>query len=126
MSLNTFEQVPVSGQKRVLPMTRDVASADRLDFDGPLTMRAAETLCATLRTALEASTVVAIDCNAATDVDLSFIQLLLSARLSAGQQSRTLALASRPAGVLLDTLTRAGFRVVDEATGSFWFESATA
>jgi ABC-type transporter Mla MlaB component len=113
----------------VVLMTQEVA-AGRLVLDGALTMRTAEALCATLRETLSQHEGVSIDCTGAAEVDLSFIQLLIAARTTALQSDRTVSLAERPDGALLNALTRAGFRVTqEEQTGeapAFWFEGAAA
>jgi ABC-type transporter Mla MlaB component len=109
-------------------MTQDVASDGRLVLEGALTMRTAEALCTTLREAIAQHTGLAIDCTAATEVDLSCIQLLIAARTSALEADKIVAFAAPPDGVLLDTLTRAGFRVTHEDRSgeaqAFWFEGA--
>ena len=93
-------------------------------------MRTAEALCTTLREALAEQPVISIDCSAVTEVDLSFIQLLLAARVSARQADKTLTLVAHPDGPLLDALTRGGFRVTREDDAgpapAFWFEGAAA
>ena len=111
-------------------MTQEVTTVGRLVLDGALTMRSIEALCATLRERVAQGADVAIDCTAAAEVDLSFIQLLVAARASALQADKTVTLSARPDGALLNALTRAGFRVThEEQTGeveAFWFEGAAA
>jgi ABC-type transporter Mla MlaB component len=111
-------------------MMQDVAVAGRLVLDGVLTMRTAEAVCTLLREAVAAQPAVSIDCTAATDVDLSFIQLLLAARVSALQSNKTVTLMAAPDGPLLGALSRAGFRVTQEdrsgQSPSFWFEGMAA
>ena len=106
-------------------MTQDVAIAGRLVLDGAVTMRTTEVLCALLREAVAEQAAISIDCAAVTEVDLSFIQLLLAARLSARQSDKTVTLVASPDGPLLDTLTRGGFRVTQEdhagQSPAFWF-----
>ena len=97
-------------------------------LDGPRTLRTATETCTSLLEALTLHPAVSIDCTAATDIDLSFIQLLVAARNTAGQASRTVTLAENPDGVLLAALSRAGLRSVKLAlpggTDDFWFEGA--
>jgi ABC-type transporter Mla MlaB component len=115
-------------------MPQNIAASVPLVLDGALTMRTVETVRAILRAALEppsaneagiAPAVIAIDCSAATEIDLTFIQLLIAARVSASTAGRSLSLAPCPDGVLLDTLTRGGFRI-EPATGGFWFTGEAA
>jgi hypothetical protein len=117
-------------------MPQETAANVHLVFDGALTMRTVETVQATLRAAIgapsgatpadPAPTGIAIDCSAATEIDLTFIQLLIAARVSTSAAGRRLGLAPCPEGVLLDTLTRGGFRLVPEPGGGFWFTGEAA
>jgi hypothetical protein len=111
-------------------MTLDVATAGHLAFDGALTIRTAETVSAKLLDAIRQHTCLSIDGSAASEIDLSFIQLLIAARATALLSHRSVILAGRPDGVLLDTLTRGGFRVTEEdqdgKTATVWFEGARA
>jgi hypothetical protein len=112
-------------------MPQETATNVQLVLDGALTMRTVETVRATLRAALEppssaAPTDIDIDCSAAAEIDLTFIQLLIAARVSTCAAGRRLSLAPCPEGVLLDTLTRGGFRLVPEPGGGFWFTGEAA
>jgi anti-anti-sigma regulatory factor len=111
-------------------MTLDVAAAGHLALDGALTIRTAEAVSAKLLDAIREHTCLSIDCSAAPEIDLSFIQLLIAARASALLSHRSVILATRPDGVLLDTLTRGGFRVTQEdqedKAATFWFDGAPA
>ncbi len=91
-------------------------------LDGALTVRTAEIVHSKLRQAINEHPLIKLDCRDATDVDLTFVQLLLSARLSAERSGKTVTLAARPDGPLSDALTRAGFQITAEPdeTG-FWF-----
>jgi anti-anti-sigma regulatory factor len=107
-------------------MPQDTATNVQLVLDDALTMRTVETLRGTLLAAIAppsdpAHAGIAIDCAAATEVDLTFIQLLIAARISARTAGLSINLVSCPDGVLLDTLTRGGFRVVPEHGAGFWF-----
>ena len=110
-------------------MPQDIAANAQLVLDGALTMRTVDTVRATLRAAIEPPSGPAgidIDCSAATEIDLTFIQLLVAARLSTRATGRSISLAPGPDGVLLDALTRGGFRVVPENGGGFWFTGEAA
>jgi hypothetical protein len=69
---------------------------------------------------------IAIDCSAASEIDLTFIQLLIAARVSIGASGGRLSLAHCPDGPLMDTLTRGGFRLEPEIGGGFWFRGEAA
>jgi ABC-type transporter Mla MlaB component len=112
-------------------MPQETTTNVQLVLDGALTMRTVEAVRATLRVALEppsstAPTGIDIDCSAASEIDLTFIQLLIAARVSTCAAGRSLSLTPCPNGVLLDTLTRGGFRLVPERGGGFWFTGEAA
>jgi len=137
-------------------MTKDIVAGTCLMLEGALTMRTVETVRATLRDAIvpmaeaqygnlsipsPAIAPLAINCSAATEFDLTFVQLLVATRVSAHRLGGTVSLVSAPGGALLDTLTRGGFRVVRGAeegdtsgagdgeapkVAAFWFEGADA
>ncbi len=113
-------------------MTQDTTASDNLAFEGSLTIRTADTvrtrLCAALETGSGPAEIV-IDCAAADEIDLTFIQLLIATRSSAERVNRIVRLAAAPDGVLLDTLVHGGFAAAFVNTGEdspgFWFERAT-
>src|ERR1700704_4253612 len=127
-------------------MPQDTAAKVQLVLDGALTMRTVDAVRTTLRATIEPQSVaappgiaspgvapagitppgiapmgIAIDCSAASEIDLTFIQLLIAARVSTRAAGRRISLAPRPDGVLLDALTRGGFRLVPAEDGGFWF-----
>jgi hypothetical protein len=69
---------------------------------------------------------VAIDCSVASEIDLTFIQLLIAARVSTQARGQRISLMPCPDGVLLDVLTRGGFRLMPESDGGFWFTGEAA
>src|SRR5579884_1049528 len=81
----------------------------RLCLDGELTIRGIEQIHGLLQDALAESACVEIDCRGASEIDLSFIQLVLAARKSAEATGKTIILVEPPAEILLETLSRAGF-----------------
>jgi len=82
--------------------------ARRVAFDGALTIRHIRAIRDRLMEALSGSQTVRVDCVAATEVDLSFIQLMLSARRSAMAAGKTILLSAGESSVLHDALVRAG------------------
>lgn len=80
----------------------------RLTFGGALTVRHADRIHESFVDALRQHHHVVVDCAQATQVDLSFVQLVLSARRSAAAAGKRLSLATPAAGDLLDILRRAG------------------
>jgi hypothetical protein len=112
-------------------MTQISAAGVRLVLEDALTMRNIETVHATLREAVDPpsggpGTNISIDCSAATETDLAFVQLLIATRISTHLVGKAVSLAACPDGALLDTLTRGGFQVVRENATAFWFEGAGA
>ncbi len=110
-------------------MIHDVDPTNRLALNGVLTMRRADELLGLLRAAVAQHDWLQLDCAAAEEVDLTFLQLLIAARASAAATGRRVTLSAPPAGVLAEALARAGFVPVSDAapTGpGFWFESAAA
>ncbi len=108
---------------------QDISCEGRLILDGGLTVRNAAAIAVTLREAIIRHPVVSIDCTAADDVDVCFVQLLVAARKGASKAGNTVSLAARPSGPLLDALTRGGFQVTQPDPAdpqSFWFEGASA
>jgi ABC-type transporter Mla MlaB component len=94
-----------------------------VDMSGPLTLPEAEAIRDQLAAALAKGQPITVDCSGAAEVDLSFIQLLLSARRSAARQGLTLALAEPAAGALLTALRQAGFigkHHPETAESQFW------
>ncbi len=104
-------------------MTESGLDAAVVAFDGNLTLQTIDSVRDELSSALTSGKPVRIDCSAATEVDLSFIQLLLAAKRSALRLDRPLQLAAPADGPLLATLRRSGFVAEDgtePADGRFW------
>ncbi len=93
-----------------------------LRCSGDLTIRTVrathEAFCAEFKARDE----VILDITKESDIDLTFVQLIEAARLTAARQSKKLSLARPATGVLLDVLKRGGF--VETATdAAFWLHS---
>lgn len=110
----------------------DIVSADgRLVFNGALTMRTVTSNLTRLKRAVAERDVTLVDCHAAEEIDLTFVQLLVAARKTAERSSKKISLTGPAEGTLFDTLRRAGFviRPDTQAGGAgepetFWFEEA--
>ncbi len=95
------------------------------DLRGPRTIRFADQTRSLLLEALCAYSAASLDCSAVTESDLTFVQLLISARMSAELSGKTLTLAHPPSGAFLQTLSKAGFKASpDPLTGneSYWIQ----
>lgn len=86
-------------------------------FEGEMTLRSIASAWERLCESFAASDTVVVDVDALTKVDVSFIQLLLSAERTAAVQNKHLYLSSPAHGVLYDALVRGGF-VESPAGGS--------
>jgi anti-anti-sigma regulatory factor len=70
-----------------------------------------------------------IDCSGVTEVDLSFVQLLLAARTSARNDGGRITLSQPASGALRDALLRGGFLTADGSHGAddgFWQASGAS
>jgi ABC-type transporter Mla MlaB component len=92
-------------------MTLDVSST--VECGDNLTIAQAQSLCAAITKALSANAAVKIECSEATEVDLTFIQLLVSAQRSAEAQHKHLEIAAPVGGALAIVLERLGISLVD-------------
>lgn len=88
-------------------------------LDGSLTVRRIDAAQTKLAAALMRHTIVTVDCTAATEVDLSLIQLLLAARASATHAGKTLRLGAPADGALHAGLVSGGF-LPDGPDTAFW------
>jgi anti-anti-sigma regulatory factor len=77
-------------------------------LSGTLTLRNIEDVRGWLLDAIQTHQAITIDCAAVTEVDLSFLQLIIAARKSAASAGKSFSLAQPAAGAFLDTLGRAG------------------
>lgn len=77
---------------------------------GDLTMHRADEICTKLTEALENNVIVNVNCADATDMDVSFIQLVLAARKSAVAKGGDLQVISPGSSLLSTTLTRSGIQ----------------
>jgi len=97
----------LSAQHGVISMSSE-PDTNILAPSGASTLRDAAELRSSLLTALRGNNVV-LDCTAITEVDLSFVQLVLAARKSAGPDRFTV--NAPPTSALAETLIRGGFCV---------------
>lgn len=110
-------------------MARKKANVTRIEFDGPATVRKADALHAKLSEALSQSDQIEIDTTATTEVDLSFVQLVLAARKSALAAGKRLTLSAPADGAMRDTLVLGGFLTTAEGSDpdmDFWLNRETA
>jgi anti-anti-sigma regulatory factor len=101
-------------------MARQPRGSGRIVLKGPVTLQAVEAIHGQFL-ALEDRPAITVDCSAATEVDVSLVQLILAARASALASGRSVALAKPADGALLDTLERGGF--LSSAHDEFWLGS---
>jgi anti-anti-sigma regulatory factor len=95
----------------------------RVKLDGVLTVRTIANTRASLLAALADHPAVLVDCAAAESVDLTFIQLLLAARLSTRQGGKPFSLAAPATGALRAALEQGGF-LPPSGADPFWSGAA--
>jgi anti-anti-sigma regulatory factor len=99
-----------------------------LVFTGSLTVSQSEAVQASLLEALTEHASVEIDCSDVEDIDVSFLQILISASQTALAWNKNLRLSSPPSELLSEAITRCGFPVpascMTSIAGLFSCESA--
>ncbi|MDQ2078549.1 STAS domain-containing protein [Xanthobacteraceae bacterium Astr-EGSB] len=86
----------------------DLTTPAGVAMPAALTIREAEKIQSQLLQAVREQENIVVDCSAATDVDLSFVQLVLAARKSAAALGKKLSVIPPASSVLSDVLWRAG------------------
>jgi hypothetical protein len=102
---------------------QEAPSADSVDLDGSRTIRNAEDTRSLLMEALKRPSPIRLNCSAVDEADLSFLQLLFSARKSAEDAGKTLTLSHPASAPFLAAASRAGFATAPCAFGgkdSYW------
>ncbi len=94
------------------------ASPFALAFKGCLTISQAEAVQAALLDALQNHPAVEIDCSGVEEIDVTFLQILVSAGRTAIAWNKSLRFASPPVGLLADAIGRCGFPVPSSGTTS--------
>jgi len=89
-----------------------------IGFSGTVTIRHVEETAERLRQALASSDRIEVDCSALTEVDFSFIQLIIAAQKSAATAGKTLTMSAPAQGPLLAALTVIG--IDDSSRRDFW------
>ena len=107
-------------------MAGNIPDEARLVLSGAVTMQAADAVHARLLEMVD-HPVVEIDCSDLTEADLSLVQLILAARVSARKAGRTVVLAAPAANVLRDLLQQGGFLNADAGSShsdnEFWLQT---
>ena len=104
-------------------MSEQTGTTGELRLAGPFTIRNVAELHKTLQSALASGGDLSIDLPGDAEADISFVQLLISARVSARAAGNDIRLKNAASGPLLDVLERGGFLAADD-TG-FWSEGAS-
>jgi hypothetical protein len=111
-------------------MTDDKAKRT-LRFGGTLTLPEAAAVRASLLAALQGeASVIELDCTAAPEVDVSFVQIALAARRTAAMNGKSITFSLPATGALRDALERGGFIHAAEpqqsADDAFWTSGSRA
>ncbi|MFZ1109611.1 MAG: STAS domain-containing protein [Rhodomicrobium sp.] len=104
---------------------QETIGAETVDLGGPRTIRNAEETRSLLLEALRGPSPIRLDCSSVAEADLSFVQLLLSARKSGQATGKIATLAHSPRGAFLQAASRAGFSTAPDplaGAGSYWLE----
>ena len=80
-----------------------------LKLSGRLTTPTSDDTHRAMQKALEEREKLVLDCSGASEVDVSFLQLLVAAQRAAERSHKTIAFSAPPQGVLADALLRCGF-----------------
>jgi ABC-type transporter Mla MlaB component len=95
-----------------------------VELSGPLTVRQVEDVATVLCLALEKNSSQVLDLSGASEVDLSFVQAVESARVSAERAGGRLTLTRPAGGALLSVLERGGFLDPDSPERkAFWTQA---
>ena len=101
-------------------------SGHTLEISGSLTVRRAQDLYDLIRAALTDASSLVLDLSKAADADLSFVQIVESARLSAARAGGRLSLSGPATGGLLGVLERGGFLDAEQPERvAFWTGAET-
>jgi two-component system chemotaxis sensor kinase CheA len=93
-----------------------MSSSSVVPLGGALTIATVEATHAQLREALGGAGAIVLDCSQAREVDVTFLQLMVSAQRTAASAGRSVHLAAPPSGVLAEALRRCGFAPAGTAT----------
>lgn len=102
----------------------DLSAPTYVSMPSSLTVREAEHVHACLVEAVRDRPTIVLDCRAATEIDLSFIQLVISARKSARAAGKTVAVVPPADGRMTEILHRGGLIGATDALPAdqlFWF-----
>lgn len=106
----------------------DLSGFKKILLSGELNVRSAAETQSTLLASLRANRSVQLDCTQVSDVDLTFVQLLLAARKSASASGVQISLTYTDDGPLDRALQRAGlgaaFAKATETDRAFWSSQA--
>jgi two-component system chemotaxis sensor kinase CheA len=91
------------------PEARRPMSPSSVPLGGSLTIATAEATHAKLIEALGGASPITLDCSQASEIDVTFLQLMVAAQRTAAGAGKTVRLAAAPGGVLADALRRCGF-----------------
>jgi ABC-type transporter Mla MlaB component len=96
----------------------------RLSFSGEMTIRTIEIAHRTLCDKLQSCDGILLDVTDVGDADLTFIQLIESARRTAAAQAKTLALTAPASGNMRTLLERGGFLPANDGeAAAFWLHN---
>ena len=99
-------------------MEAEDKTTERLRFDGELTIASADVLHKRLLDALRTHHAVEVDCSAATEIDVSFVQLLIAASRAAREWGKSFTVTGIAQSALGSALARAGLACATDEHGT--------
>lgn len=96
-----------------------------LALQGSLTVNRIDQIHADVLAGLSSHQEIVLDCDSAEEVDITFLQLLISANHTAEELGKTVRLRSSPQGVLAEALARCGFTTSSTTSLAQAFSSHT-
>jgi ABC-type transporter Mla MlaB component len=85
------------------------SAATQLELRGRLITPTSEDTHRSIRMTLAKCESLVLDCSEASEIDVSFLQLLVAAQRTAERSRKTIAFSAPPQGVLADAFRRCGF-----------------
>ena len=88
-----------------------------IELGQTLTIAVVDEIGRTLLDGLDRHQALAVDCDAATEIDITFLQLLIAAQKSAKNSGRQFGLKAPLPAVLTDAAARCGLAIIEGSAG---------
>jgi anti-anti-sigma regulatory factor len=101
-------------------MTEARTESHRLQISGAITIRDVDDIREKILAGLNQSSRLEIDCGEVSEADISLIQLLLAAEISARKSGKSIAVLRPYPEAIRQALARGGFLEASDAAGNIW------